>query len=65
MTSKKIIANMFSQTPNFDTDYRTMEKALDRIKVFARANDYSIAIPYKIGCRDCKWRLEQGQKNNR
>lgn len=46
----KMIANMFSQKLNFDTDYKAMRRALDKIKVFARLNDYTIAIPYKIGC---------------
>lgn len=54
----KIICNMFSQKPNFDTDYKAMKKALDYIKLWASNNNLSIAIPYRIGCRHCKWRLE-------
>ena len=48
--SDKIIANMFSQKPNFDTDYYNMKYALNNIKDFARSNNYSIAMPYGIGC---------------
>lgn len=46
----KIICNMFSQKPNFDTDYEAMRHALDYIKRWASNNNLSIAIPYKIGC---------------
>jgi O-acetyl-ADP-ribose deacetylase (regulator of RNase III) len=46
----KIIANLFSQRPNFDTDYIALEKCLRNIKLWAQTNDYSIAIPYGIGC---------------
>lgn len=48
--SDKIIANMFSQKANFNTDYYNMKYALNNIKNFARSNNYSIAIPYGIGC---------------
>lgn len=48
--SKKIIANLFSQKPNFDTDYKAMEKGLTDIKVLAKNHNFTIAIPYKIGC---------------
>lgn len=46
----KIIANSFSQMPNFDTDYIELEKCLINIKEFAKFNNLSIAIPYGIGC---------------
>lgn len=46
----KIIANMFSQKENFDTDYLNMEIALIDIKAKARERNMSIAIPYGIGC---------------
>ena len=45
----KIIANIFSQKENFDTDYENMEIALDQVKNFAQENDLSIAIPRNIG----------------
>lgn len=47
---KKTIANLFSQKSNFDTDYIAMQKGLDYIKAWARNNNLTIAIPYKIGC---------------
>lgn len=49
-TEDKIIANMFSQKENFDTDYLNMDIALTYIKEFAQKNNLSIAIPYGIGC---------------
>ena len=48
--NNKIIANMFSQKENFDTDYLNMEIALEYLKAFAQKNNLSIAIPYGIGC---------------
>lgn len=48
--SDKVIANMFSQKANFNTDYYNMEYALNNVKDFARSNNYSVAIPYGIGC---------------
>lgn len=50
MTENKVIANMFSQKENFDTDYLNMKIALTYLKKFAQENDLSIAIPYGIGC---------------
>lgn len=46
----KIIANIFSQKENFDTDYSAMEIALTEIKTYAEEANFSIAIPYGIGC---------------
>lgn len=46
----KIISNLFSQKPNFDTDYEVMRKGLEQIKEVAKKNNLSIAIPYGIGC---------------
>lgn len=46
----KTIANLFSQKPNFDTDYEVMKKGLEQIKEVAKKNNLSIAIPYGIGC---------------
>ena len=50
VNGKKIIANMFSQKPNFDTDYQAMGKALTYIKQWAKNNNKTICMPYKIGC---------------
>lgn len=49
VTENKVIANMFSQKENFDTDYLNMEIALTYLKKFAQENDLSIAIPRNIG----------------
>lgn len=58
VNNKKKIANMFSQRPNFDTDYKAMEEALNYLKKWAENNNLSIAIPYGIRLWNCKWRLE-------
>lgn len=46
----KIIANMFSQKPNFDTDYCSMKNALQEIKCWAKGRKSSVCMPYGIGC---------------
>ena len=43
----KTIANMFSQMPDFTTDYIAMEKCLRYIKAWAENNNLSISIPYR------------------
>jgi len=48
--TKKIIANIFSQETNFDTDYEALKQCLEFVKYFAKQNNKSVAIPYKIGC---------------
>lgn len=50
VSDNKTICNMFSQKPNFDTDYEAMKKALTYIKKWAENNNLSIAMPYGIGC---------------
>lgn len=45
----KFIANIFSQTENFDTDYSAMKIALTKIKKYAEESNFSIAIPRNIG----------------
>ena len=54
----KYIANLFSQKPNFDTDYEMLERALNWVKKKATADKLSVAIPYGIRLWDCQWRLE-------
>lgn len=49
-TNNKTICNIFSQTPNFETDYTAMEIALKTIKEMAKDLNLSVCIPYKIGC---------------
>ena len=48
--NKKFIANIFSQEPNFNTDYKSMQIALTKVRKYAEKNKLSVAIPYKIGC---------------
>ena len=50
----KYIANMFSQKPNFDTDYEAMEVALKDILEYAKTRRLTIAIPFKIRMWYCK-----------
>lgn len=57
MLQGKFIMNMFSQKENFDTDYEAMKIALEEIKQYAKDFKLSIAMPYGIGCRHCKWRM--------
>ena len=49
----KIIANCFGQKrPGFgkQTDYKALKNCLEAVKNFATQNNFSVAIPYKIGC---------------
>lgn len=46
----KYIANMFSQTKDFYTDYAAMETGLTTIRDYAYQEGLTIAMPYKIGC---------------
>ena len=50
VNNKKKIANIFSQKPNFDTDYEMMERALNWVKRKAIDFKLSVAMPYGIGC---------------
>lgn len=54
----KYIANLFSQKPNFDTDYEMLERALNCVKKKAVDKKLSVAIPYRNRLWNCKWRLE-------
>lgn len=45
-----VIANIFSQEQNFNTDYESLEKAFLNIRKEAKNNKLSICIPYGIGC---------------
>lgn len=40
---------MFSQKPNFDTDYKVMSRLLAKVKKWAESNNKTIAIPRNIG----------------
>ena len=46
----KYIANIFSQKPNFDTDYEMMKRAFNWVKIKMQDFKLSVAIPYGIGC---------------
>lgn len=49
----KYVANMFGQLnygEGLQTDYRKFRKALTEIHDFAKEQNLSVAIPYKIGC---------------
>lgn len=48
--NEKYIANMFSQTKDFKTDYDAMETAFTTIREYAEQEGLTIAMPYKIGC---------------
>lgn len=46
-----VIANCFSQTESFDTDYDALAKCLDKVVEYLKKNNlHSVAIPYKYGC---------------
>lgn len=60
--SNKIIANLFSQKENFDTDYKAMEHSLNLVKDFAKLNKKTIAIPYGIGCGIANGKWEEVYK---
>jgi O-acetyl-ADP-ribose deacetylase (regulator of RNase III) len=46
----KYIANMFSQDKYFNTNYKAMEIALEKIRGFAEQEGLTVALPYGIGC---------------
>lgn len=50
-TDTFIVANCFSQTEDFDTDYDALRKCLSTVKSYMKANRLkTVAIPYKYGC---------------
>ena len=57
--NNKTICNMFSQMPDFTTDYEAMKKALTTIKNMAKDLNLSVCMPYKIGCgiADGEWKI--------
>ena len=53
----KIIVSMFSQKPNYETDYGIMRNSLSKIKKWAYNNDKTIALPYYLGsCNEEEWK---------
>ena len=49
---------MFSQMPDFTTDYIAMKKALTTIKEMAKDLGLSVCMPYKVGCGIAKGKWE-------
>lgn len=47
---KQIVANVFSQDKRFNTNYEALRIAFKKVKKFAMKNNYTIAMPYGIGC---------------
>lgn len=50
MIQGKMIMNMFSQMPNYDTDYEMMEIAFKEIKEYAKSFNLTICMPHGTGC---------------
>lgn len=50
-TNRFVIANCFSQSQNYDTNYRALHNCLLKVKQYMDKHDLkTIAIPYKYGC---------------
>ena len=50
-TDDFVVANCFSQTEDFCTDYDALERCLYKVKFYAVSCGYTtIAIPYRYGC---------------
>lgn len=50
-TDDFVVANCFSQTEDFNTDYDSLEQCLWGVKAYMTEHDLKkIAIPYKYGC---------------
>lgn len=50
-TSNYVVANCFSQTWTFDTDYESLKMCLDKVVDYMNENNlHTVAIPYKYGC---------------
>lgn len=46
----KVIANIFSQDKDFNTDYEAMKMCLEKVRKNADINNLTMALPFKIGC---------------
>ena len=50
-TNDFIVANCFSQTEDFNTDYKALRKCLLKVRKYMLDCGYrTVAIPYKYGC---------------
>lgn len=54
----KYIINCFTQQ-NFNTRYDLIKSVFEKIKCYAKQNNFSICIPYKIGCGIAKGEWEK------
>lgn len=46
----KFIENCFTQKPNYDTDYKAIEKCFTNLIELCKLHNSTIAVPYKYGC---------------
>ncbi len=44
------VANCFSQDEYFNTNYSWLKRALIEVERYARANDFTVGLPYGYGC---------------
>lgn len=58
----KVIANIFSQDKDFNTDYEAMKMCLEKTRENADKNNLTVAIPFKIGCgiANGEWEIVMG-----
>lgn len=47
---KQYIANCFTQKPNFDTDYESLEICFEALLRTCKRKNKTIAVPYGYGC---------------
>lgn len=48
--SGQYIANCFTQKPNFDTDYESLETCFESLLKMCKYRNKTIAVPYGYGC---------------
>lgn len=44
------VANIFSQRPDFTTDYKAMKECFTTLRDLVKTTGLTLAMPYKIGC---------------
>lgn len=50
INDNQVIANCFTQDPDFNTDYEALREAFKEILWVCREEKKTVAIPYKYGC---------------
>lgn len=50
INDKQFIANCFTQKPNFDTDYKAIEKCFNFLLAMCKSFNKTICVPFKYGC---------------